>query len=236
MRTTQALPIISFIFLVFSLLRINSFHNDFGLYNINNSNIGKIRFVSKLFSTTTSVVERPSVVERLNLKNNFRRWRYMQQLLDEELEAENVNEVLYVLLDNYKKGNRGSDTDEASDRNAPERTTELVQSVKEVLDMAEENSKTGRKGIPILRNPDCQPGDAVLLEKIEKLLPDPADKKDAFEGGWDSIRDMHGGSSMDFSEGEGRAEWKAVSLAARVMVYFELLTLDGLIPPKINAP
>jgi hypothetical protein len=166
-----------------------------------------------------------SIVERLDLTDNFNRWKYMQNLLDEELEADDVNPILYLLLFNYKTAGR-VDPDDSS---APERTVALLDLVDRILLEYDDN-----KSIPALQDPDCQPGEALFL--IEKLLPDPLDKEDASKGAWDTVGELHGKTAMASNEREGRPEWKAVCMVARVMIYFEFLTGDGLVtPPGVSA-
>jgi hypothetical protein len=82
-----------------------------------------------------------------------------------------------------------------------------------------------------VKDPDCQPGDEEALLFIEKLLPDPLDKEDASKGAWDTVGELHGKTAMAFNEREGRPEWKTVCMVARVMIYYEFLTGDGLVTP-----
>jgi hypothetical protein len=159
-----------------------------------------------------------SVVDRLDLSENFNRWKYLQNLLDEELEAQDVNEVLYVLIYNYKN-QVGFDPDDST---APERTSELLEVVDSLLQQYDGS-------IPVLKDPDCIPGNTDVLSVVEKLLPDPLDKEEAFKGAWDTVLELHGRTSVGFNEGQGRPAWKTVFMVARVMIYFEFLTGEGLL-------
>jgi hypothetical protein len=141
----------------------------------------------------------------------------MQHLLDEELPAHDVNQVLFALLDSYSKKKR-RDPDESA---APERTQELLEVVNGILTKYKDI-------IPILCDPGCKPGDESLLMEIEKLLPDPVEKEDAHKGAWDTVMELHGRSAVAFNEKEARPEWKAVCTIARVLIYFEFLSGDGL--------
>lgn len=201
----------SFFLLLFAPIEINCFQINSILIKEANRESSK--------GTKLSAV---SVVERLNLTDNFKRWKYMQNLLDEELPAQDVNEVLYILLENYMKVD-GDD----EDSNTPERRDELIEALENVLDFQEEVE--GRKVIPVLKDPDCQPGDRALLDKLKELLPDPIENEDAYKGGWDTVAEIHGKTAVKYNEGEGRAEWDAVCAVARVMTYFNYLTGDGLI-------
>lgn len=212
--------------LVVSLSQLVQYSQGFGVSPlIPCSSAATARIQTQRFESTSitesSSTAPPSVVERLGLDDNFNRWKYVQNLLDEELGAADVNEVLYVLLDNYK--NIAADVD-PDDSSAPERTAEVLGDVDAVLQMA-----TDGNSIPVLKDPDCQPGDEKVVLAVERLLPDPVEKEDAFKGSWDTVMEMHGRTSAAFNEKENRPEWNAVCITARVMIYFEFLTGDGLL-------
>mmetsp|Transcript_13957 Transcript_13957/g.23196 ORF Transcript_13957/g.23196 Transcript_13957/m.23196 type:complete len:220 (-) Transcript_13957:109-768(-) len=170
--------------------------------------------------TQRNLATETTVVERLDLTDNFNRWKYMQNLLDEELEAQDVNQILFVLLDNYMNAPSGGDP---ADSSAPERTVELLEIIEGLLQYE-------RSSIPAVKDPDCQPGDdEQALIEIEKLLPDPVEKEDAAKGAWDTVSELHGRTSLAYNEREGRPAWNVVCMVARVMIYFEFLTGDGLV-------
>ena len=62
-------------------------------------NVPAVRLYASQSSSSLSS-SRVSVVDRLNLTVNFNRWRFLQNLLDEDVEARDVNEILFILLDN----------------------------------------------------------------------------------------------------------------------------------------
>ena len=168
-------------------------------------------------SHTTRFSAVSSVVSRLGLTENFNRWRYLQRLLDEEVDAHDLNEVLFVLLDNYK--NRvGQDPDKST---APERTLEVLERVERLLQPYDGS-------LPVLQDPACTPGEQHVLMQVERLLPDPVENEEAFKGAWDTVLELHGKASVAANERAARPEWKAVFLIARVMIYFEFLTGEGI--------
>lgn len=162
-----------------------------------------------------------SAVNRLGLTENFNRWRYLQRLLDEEVEAHDVNEVLFILLDNYKRRVE-QDPDEST---APERTLEVLERIERLLQPYDGS-------LPVLQDPACTPGDQHVLMQVELLLPDPVEKEEAFQGAWDTVLELHGKASVTANERAARPEWKAVFLIARVMIYFDFLTGEGLEVPS----
>ena len=172
-----------------------------------------------------------SVVERLELTDYFNRWKFVQKLLDYELEAQHVNEVLYVLLHNYyQKATSTSNmvTEQTEDiygeeSSAPEQTSELLECVSRVLALSEGSSCS----IPVVVDPDCAPGEQYVLNLVQQLLPNPIEKEDAFKGAWDTVLELHGKAAVTWNEKEGRSAWKAVFMIARVMIYFDFLSGEG---------
>ena len=185
-----------------------------------------------------------SVVDRLNLTENFNRWRFLQNLLDEDVEARDVNEILFILLDNYRSNDKKND--DPMDSTAPERTTELLELVNQVLQRFVRTSDDNDDGtdtigsscciLPVLVDPNCTPAnidhdnaDKHLLTLMEQLLPDPQENEEAHKGAWDTVLELHGRTAVAMNEKEARPAWKAVFMIARVMIYFEFLSGEGLL-------
>lgn len=215
-----------------------------------------------------------SVVERLDLTENFNRWKFLQNLLDEDVDARDVNEIIFVLLHNYRRNNQNNSNGDGGgggpkvdrvqlqqdDSSAPERTKELLELIDQVLDdYAQIDPVTNTMMIPVLVDPNYiltndddhdinnnitresrqeEQNDqlvAVMSVLLEQLLPDPVEKEDAHKGAWDTVLELHGRTAVALQEKEGRPAWKAVAMIARVMIYFEFLSGEGLLtPPPID--
>ncbi|KAI2491828.1 hypothetical protein MHU86_22734 [Fragilaria crotonensis] len=204
-----------------------------------------------LQSSSSSSQSRISVVDRLNLSENFNRWRFLQNLLDEDVDALDVNEILFVLLDNYRKNNHKNA--DPMDSSAPERTPELLESINQVLERSirindgdeSDNDTTTISScciLPVLVDPNCTPANhdddstPPLLTLMEQLLPDPKENEEAHKGAWDTVLELHGRTAVAMNEKEARPAWKAVFMIARVMIYFEFLSGEGLVSPTACSP
>ena len=165
--------------------------------------------------TTRRMAPTPSnVVDRLELSDNFNRWRFLQNFLDGEIDASDANQVLYSVLDAFLK----FPPPDSSEVVSPLATSEISNVIEELLVSCEQGS------IPAFSDPDCSPGDVEVLEKLELLLPDPRENEDAFKGSWDIVIELHGREAVKINEGKGRPEWKALCMVARVLIYFDFMT------------
>lgn len=157
------------------------------------------------------------VIERLQLADNFNRWRFMQNLLDAELEATEINEVIYRVLEAFLKDpnpNRSDDGETVSPRATPQ--------VRETIESLLEQSESPL--IAAFADPDCSPGSETVLMELEKLLPTMEEDEDAFKGSWDSVIELHGREAVKIDETEGEPQWKALCLVSRVLIYFGFLS------------
>jgi hypothetical protein len=157
-----------------------------------------------------------NVADRLDLSDNFNRWRFMQNFLDAEVKASDVNEVLYLVLDSFFKS-PPSASDDSNESASPVVTPKVRAIMEELL-------KQQNRQIAAFCDPECSPGDDDVIKRLEKLLPDPRENEDAFKGSWDTVILLHGRESVKINEGKGTREWKARCVVARVLIYFDFLT------------
>lgn len=151
------------------------------------------------------------VRERLDLHDRFGRWRFLQRLLDEETNNDDVNRIIFIVLDGYLKFPRptyGSTTETGS----PELTVERRQLIEEVL-----------KGCSLGIVPALGDSGEDRLSGLETLLPDPSEDEDGFKGLWDTVIELHGRESVKINETNKTPEWRAVCLVARVILHYDFL-------------
>ena len=175
------------------------------------------------------------VVIRLGLDENFDRWRFMQNLLDYEIDSSDANQVLYKVLDGYLKYPRplfrNNDDDSLltgspplTDRNRP--ILEALLSAKDDdNDDGHDNHDNTTPMIPALTEPECSPGKTQVLQQLQQLLPDPQEEEDEHKGTWDTIMELHGRESTKVNEMKQTPQWVATCLVARVLIYYDFLTL-----------
>ena len=175
-----------------------------------------------------------NVVVEMELADNFARWRFMQQLLDEEMPPERVNQVLYAVLESFV---RRRDVIEDQDPSLMV-TPQLESTVHELLSIG--SSTSSIEVLSVLEEDEEDDddddleddlqlmADPELLAKIELLLPDPEENKDAHTGAWDTLQSLHGIESVKINERNQRPSWISVCTIARVLIYFSFLGDDWL--------
>lgn len=172
-----------------------------------------------LASTNNNFAELKS---RICLEDRFDRWRYLQKLLDEEVLADDVNQILYGVLDGFLKYPRPKYMD-SEETGSPELTLELRQLIGEILASAE-----GTHAIVAMvqvgeNNEELDLNDE-LADSIQKLLPDEIEDEDAAKSLWDTVISLHGRESVKINEQQKRPSWKACCLLARVLLHFDFLS------------
>eukprot|EP00550_Attheya_septentrionalis_P010582 CAMPEP_0198305946 /NCGR_PEP_ID=MMETSP1449-20131203/58166_1 /TAXON_ID=420275 /ORGANISM="Attheya septentrionalis, Strain CCMP2084" /LENGTH=247 /DNA_ID=CAMNT_0044008491 /DNA_START=157 /DNA_END=900 /DNA_ORIENTATION=+ len=173
------------------------------------------------------------VLQRLDLSDTFSRWRFMQKLLDAEVEAADVNEILFRVLNAFvdnpelRPKRRPNDDDDDDDEASvsPPLTAEVRATIEDTLLRHNEH---GVGVVWALQDPECAPGRENVLEALETLLPDPVEDENAYKGTWDLVIELHGRESTRIREQEGSLEWKARCLVGRILIYYDFVT-DGVI-------
>lgn len=157
-----------------------------------------------------------SVIDRLDLSDNFNRWRFLQNFLDAEVDASDANELLYLVLNSF--------LDDVSIPSNKLGDPESPITVAEIRDLIDELVKRdGKDKIAAFRDPQCSPGDDDVIDKLERLLPDRRENEDAFKGCWDTVVDLHGREAVRINEGRSTPQWRALCVVARVLIHFDFL-------------
>lgn len=143
----------------------------------------------------------------------------MQQLLEEEVDADDTRAILKAVLDGYLRFPRpkylgGDETG----------SPELSESLRDKIEWVLESS------LALHVEPDTDL-DQHVVERLEGLLPDPEEDEDAFKSLWDTIIDIHGRESVKLNEHQRRPRWTLSCLVARVLLHY-----DFLIYGIVNAP
>jgi len=165
---------------------------------------------------SASSISATTVTERLGLYDRFDRWRFLQRLLDEEAKEDDVNEILFWVLDGYLRYPRPK-FESTTETGSPELTSERRTMVEALLD-----EYTAQRLVPALVGDTGE--QERTLSKIGPLLPDPVEDEDAHKGVWDTVMELNGRESVKINETNGRPEWRAVCLVARVLINYDFLT------------
>jgi hypothetical protein len=204
--------------LAFFLARVHSFTAP--CLNYPSSIPAKVLpFQSKIqptpFHTTTATTTRlgesaqpSSVAERLKLSDRFDRWKFLQDVLDDFVEEDDLHQVLYAVL----KGFSLQPQEPLEEGSLPLATPVQKDLVAQLL---QEFQST--QAIPVGT-------DSVAWNRIEALLPDPLEDEDAFQGSWDTVMELHGREMVKVHQEKATERWRALSTVARVLIHYEFLT------------
>lgn len=173
------------------------------------------------------------VVQRLELSEQFNRWKFLQDLLEGEVDYRDVNELLYCVFHAYLH----SDPTQR-DESSPKLTESTQTTLRQLLSM----EKVVEYSIPLFQ-PRCivpSPSSGVesavlLMNRLESLLPDPIEQKDAHDGLWDTIEALHGWEGVRLSRQNPCRDWDARCTVARVLIWFDFLAV-GVLSEKEYLP
>lgn len=155
-------------------------------------------------------------LDRLRLSDRFDRWKFLQNLLDGDVATEDVNHLVYAVLDGYIKYPK-PELEDSKDDGSPPPTPEIIGIVRDLLESAE-------GGAIAVSDPKGGPGDVAVLEKMKRILPDRKENEDAFKSNWDTLIEIHGRDIVKFSEENPTPQWDVDCVVARVLIYYDFVT------------
>ena len=220
------------------------------------------------------------VVERHELNEQFGRWRFLQRLLEGEVAARDVEDVLLLSLCAYLEHGPSASSSENKDENGGNASPVLTPHQRSEVDDVLEAMSSASDGIgdsrvfhmlvshPVDYESISIDGDEAeseyeavmevdgialsMLERIERLLPDPVEDEEAHKSAWDVVMDLHGRESVRVSEESLRREgggggglvgggggsggggglrirarslqWRTLCSVGRVLIHFDFLT------------
>lgn len=169
------------------------------------------------------------IIQRLELDQQFERWRFLQKLLEGEMPASDIEDVLLLSLSAYL--NHGPTASSANNKNenggnaSPVLTDGQRTVMAEVIDaMVSVSDGIGDsrflhmlvlppvdyESVNIDVEDDTTPMEEKLaeidpvamsiLERIEQLLPDPIEDEESYKSAWDVVIDLYGRESVRVRE------------------------------------
>jgi hypothetical protein len=142
-------------------------------------------------------------IESLEISDRFDRWRFLQRLLDLEVDDGIANELVLKVLDNSLNRPKSDDP----------------------LDgMAEITPPLREKIANVVMDSDDPLKALTSVETLDGLLPDMDEDEDAVKSLWDIVNEIHGREVMKMDEAEGTPEWKLAFIQARVLLHYDFLT------------
>ena len=170
------------------------------------------------------------VIERLDLREQFNRWRLLQQLLEAEADATDVNEVLYRVMKSFLEVPRPRKIKDAKgitrSNTSPLINDDKKKMIQSLLNFAAVDADSDIPLFVPVFVEGCIAGSgssAHVLEVVEKLLPDPNEEEDAHKTCWDIVMEMYGKEAVKSEEMERSEEWRARCAVARVLIHYDFL-------------
>jgi len=167
-------------------------------------------------------------IQRLELDQQFERWKFMQCLLEGELQPSDIENVLLLSLSAYLQHGPTAATSNNKDENGgnaspvlnDEQKSHIQSAIKAMLEVSDGigDSKflhllvlppVDYESITIDTEDDDYVGNNIvevdssalsILEQIEQLLPDIEDDEDAYKSAWDVVIDLYGRESVRVNE------------------------------------
>ena len=166
------------------------------------------------------------VRNQFGLHDRFDRWRFLQNMLDEDISASDTQLVLVVHLENFLKFPARPVFKPGSDETgSPVLTEELRENIESLLQSTSDLSISDL--IPeddkVTEAVEENPSTVEILGKLERLLPDPVEEEDAFKSLWDTVIALHGMESVKINERNASLQWKARCMIARVLLHYDFL-------------
>jgi hypothetical protein len=187
----------SLIFLIFLVFFITSGHAFTPSHHRkSHQHASAKRFCISLASTSNTLAE------TMKLNDRFDRWRFLQHLLEGDVDNKDVNTVLLAVLNNALARERSDEPDGMTDV-----TPELREKIGNVI-----------------ITPENPMEKLDSLELLDALIPDHTEDEDASKSLWDTVIEMHGRESVKVNEAGATTEWKLSCIKARVLLHFDFLT------------
>jgi len=173
------------------------------------------------------MTQQTNVIERFELTKQFERWTFFQKLLEGELPASDVEDVLLLSLNAYlQHGPTAFSADNKND-NGGNASPVLTADQRSVMTAFLDGLVSASDGIGdsrilhmlVLPPVDYEsvidivsdgeddnnlvevdPNALAILGQMEQLLPDPVEDEEAFKSAWDVVIDLYGRESVRVRE------------------------------------
>lgn len=185
-----------------------------------NSNHGLEEDPLKDENQTIIACSRTSIIQRLELNSRFDRWKFLQTILEGEVDADDCNQIIFQILQSHLNH---SSTPLVSLKQ------EQKSNLMDELFRCNENGD----GVVIALAHDLDSGIVTVgsdkvWSALETILPNPEDDEDAFKCGWDLVVEMYGREATKFSQKSGGPLWKAYADIVRLLIHLDFLS-DGIL-------
>lgn len=184
-----------------------------------------------------------NVLQELDLENTFNRWVFLKKVLDTDEDDDELKDtisiVTYKLIESfvvYPLNQRYQDYESRDDYSVETAFPAIADHLQEDIlnNWVEIYQDKGR--IPISLDNDNNDSNHIwdyeLIMKLDLLLPLEYEDKDAYDGLWDTVNELHGEEMVKINIQEGNLDWDARCIIARFLIYYNFLR-DGIIMKPI---
>jgi len=148
-----------------------------------------------------------------SFENRFEKWRFLQDLLDGEIEDRVLGKLLLNVLDDFVDNQPAKTRDDVVS-GSPELTPDLISKLHASIEVLRQDSEAAMTDV----------AEAGAISKLEDLLPDPTEDEDAHKSVWDTILEIHGQDMVRAKETNPTLEWRKLCLVARLLIHFDFLS------------
>lgn len=147
--------------------------------------------------------------------SRFDKWRFLQELLDGDVQDEVMGLLLFRVLDDFWTVNGlPEQTREPTKSGSPELSPELITKIQMSI---EELRQSSQSSVPHYFEDGA-------MAKFHSLLPDPVEDEDANKSAWDTVMEIHGQDMVRANETNPTTEWRKVCLVARLLIHYDFLS------------
>ncbi len=183
------------------------------------SNFNYLSFSKK---ESNAVDHQKDIIESLELDSKFGRWKFLQDTLEEDVEPQHVNEILYKVLKSFYDNPRPELTEDGKTNPSPILTEEQRILLDEELFPKEDSP--GVISILPVEDGEFTEEYTRILDLLEKLHPDPFEEEDAFKSCWDILLEIYGREATKYAQKSGDVQFQFRSSVVRLLLHFDFLT------------
>lgn len=198
-------------------------------------------FVNSLCMTNESNQDNTStsddILKELDLDNTFSRWVFLKNVLDTDENDKELKDkisiVTYKLIESfviYPLSQRYQDFEPTAEFSVEMMFPTIADHLQtDILDRWVLTYKDNGR-IPLFKEDGSSHHvwDYELIMKLDLLLPLEYEDKDAYDGLWDTVKELHGEEMVKIHIQEGDLDWDARCIIARFFVHYNFLR-DGII-------
>ena len=187
---------------------------------LHNMNVSQRRDLHVIYGSDE--IKSSDIIERLDLNCKFGRWKFLQDIIEEDSEPRDVNLILYKVLKSFYDNPRPAKTEDGITNCSPILTEDQRSLL--VEDLFDTRISLGVITILPVDGDEMTEKHTRTLELLDTLQPDPIENEDDFKGAWDILVEIYGRESTKIAQQNGDEQFKFRSSIVRLLLHFDFLT------------